>query len=119
MTAIGGALIKVLIISILMLSVDLRPFGCLMENTVGLQIAVIAVDIACFIIHVTLTKLKKENDEQKEQDANSNHAVFTPLKSRSTSASATTLRIKNIATFCVVFFLYVCFNLNCEGANKF
>ena len=65
---------SVSISALLMLSVDLRPFSCLMENTVGFQITIIAVGIVCFVLHVTLSKMHKDEDNQGEDNGSKSNA---------------------------------------------
>ena len=48
-----------------MLSVDLRPFSCFMDNTVPLQITIIAIGITMFILHVSISKLIKGSNGSK------------------------------------------------------
>ena len=65
-------------------SVDLWPFSCHIDNTVALQITIIAIGITLFILHVSISKLLKtskpsvtkyhnikrndKDDEEEEED---------------------------------------------------
>ena len=67
-------ILRVIILFILMLTVDLRPFSCFIDDAIAFRIGALAIAVTIFMLHPFILMIQKRNEQNSDTNNDINHA---------------------------------------------